>query len=301
MLTDEYVITDKQIEFYHSQGYLGVENVLSDDEVNDLRRVTSEFVEKSRAVTEADDVFDLEPEHTPENPQIRRIKMPYKQHPVYDATVRHERILNIISQLIGYGIRCNGHKLNMKLDKLGSPVQWHQDWAFYPHTNDDLLAVGVAIDDMTTENGCLMVIPGSHKGKIYDHYQNGKFVGAVTDPEFKPEGAVPIELKAGGISIHHVRMLHGSAINTSNGPRRLLLASYCAVDAWPLTTLSKHQLEQFKGEIIQGDVNTKPRAIEVPVRFPVPGDENDKPSSIYSQQSELENPIFDIKDSQRHF
>ena len=299
MLTEEYVLTDEQIEFYHSQGYIGVEGVLSEEEVNDLRRVTSEMVEKSRAVTESDDVFDLEPEHSPDNPQLRRIKNPFKQHPVFNASLHHERILAIVSQLIGYGLRSNGHKLNMKLDKLGSPVQWHQDWAFYPHTNDDLLAVGVAIDDMTTENGCLMVIPGSHKGKIYSHHQNGKFIGAVTDLEFKPEGAVPIELKAGGISIHHVRMLHGSAINTSDKPRRLLLAQYCALDAWPIVVLNKVNdvLEQFKSEIIRGELTIEPRLAGVPIRIPAPADA--KPSSIYHQQLELENPTIEIKDSQR--
>ncbi len=299
MLTEEYVLTDEQIEFYHSQGYIGVEGVLSEEEVNDLRRVTSELVEKSRAVTESDDVFDLEPEHSPDNPQLRRIKNPFKQHPVFNDSLHHQRILAIVSQLIGYGLRSNGHKLNMKLDKLGSPVQWHQDWAFYPHTNDDLLAVGVAIDDMTTENGCLMVIPGSHKGKIYSHHQNGKFIGAVTDPNFTPEGAVPIELKAGGISIHHVRMLHGSAINTSNRPRRLLLAQYCALDAWPIIVLNKSNevLEQFKSEIIRGELTIEPRLTETPVRIPAPA--ADKPSSIYHQQLELENPTIEIKDSQR--
>ena len=299
MITEEYTLTEKQIEFYHKKGYLGVENVLSDKEVTDLRQVTSEFIEKSRTVTESDDVFDLEPEHSQDNPQLRRIKNPFKQHPVYKASLHHERILTIVSQLIGYGLRCNGHKLNLKLDKLGSPVQWHQVWAFYPHTNDDLLAVGIAIDDMNTENGCLMVIPGSHKGKIYSHHQNGKFIGAITDSEFKPEGAVPIELKAGGISIHHVRMLHGSAINTSDKPRRLLLAQYCALDAWPLIQLGKanDELEQFKGEIVQGDINIEPRLNEIPVRIPAPGE--DKPSSIYSQQLELENPSIEIKDSQR--
>ena len=53
---------------------------------------------------------------------------------------------------------------------MSSPVEWHYDWAFYPCTNDDFLVVGVCIDDMNEENGCLMVMPGSHKGKIYDHH-----------------------------------------------------------------------------------------------------------------------------------
>jgi len=53
-------------------------------------------------------------------------------------------LLDIVAQLIGPGIYYNGDKLNMKIAGVGSPVEWHQDWAFYPCTNDDLLAVGVA-------------------------------------------------------------------------------------------------------------------------------------------------------------
>ena len=52
-----------------------------------------------------------------------------------------------------------GDKLNMKIPGVGSPVQWHQDWAFYPHTNDDILAVGLAIDDTTLENGATQSVP----------------------------------------------------------------------------------------------------------------------------------------------
>lgn len=282
------MLTQKQIERYHENGYISVENALSAEEIADLRRVTDEFVEKSREVTEHTNVFDLEPGHTPESPRVRRIKSPASQHIVYDRTLRHDRILDIVAQLIGPGIRYNGHKLNMKYPGFGSPVEWHQDWAFYPHTNDDLLAVGVAIDDMTVENGALMVIPGSHKGPTYNHHQNGYFVGAVNDPTFDPAGAVPVEVKAGGISIHHVRMLHGSAPNTSSKPRRLLLFQYCAIDAWPLSGIP--DWDTFNSFIIRGEPTNQPRMVSVPVRMPQPY--GPRGGSIYEVQSLLENPIF---------
>ena len=235
--------------------------------------------------TETDSVFDLEPGHTPEFPQLRRLIDPSKQHDAYARGLRHEKILDITAQLIGPGIRTNGDKLNMKSAEVGSPVEWHQDWAFYPHTNDDLLAVGVAIDDMTLENGCLLVVPGSHKGRIHDHHLNGRFAGAVTEPDFTGEGAVPIELKAGGISIHHVRTLHASAPNTSGKPRRLLLFMYCAVDAFPLVQ-PINTWEEFNGKILRGEPTREPRMVEVPVRVPLPPAE--RTGSIYEIQTILE-------------
>src|SRR5262249_25125832 len=190
------MLSQAQIDFYHTNGYLGIENVLSAQEIAELRQVTDEFLEKSRHVTEHNDMFDLETGHSAATPRLRRLKEPAQQHPVYDKTMRHPCILEMVTQLIGRDIRQNGHKLNMKSPEVGSPVEWHQDWAFYPHTNDDLLAVGIAMDDMLIENGCLLVIPGSHKGPVYSHHQGGVFVGAVTDPDFVPQDAVPIELKA---------------------------------------------------------------------------------------------------------
>ena len=147
------MISSAQIKFYQDNGYLAVEQVLAKPEVEELRQVTDKFVEQSRHVRENNDVYDLEPDHSPEAPRVRRIKKPNLHHPVYDRTLRHPGILEIVAQLIGTGIRYQTTKLNLKIPKIGSPVQWHQDWAFYPHTNDDILAVGLAIDDTTIENG----------------------------------------------------------------------------------------------------------------------------------------------------
>ena len=85
----------------------------------------------------------------------------------------------VLQGLWGPDIRFDTAKLNMKCAGFGAPVEWHQDWAFYPHTNDNLAAVGVMFDDMAMENGPLMVIPGSHKGPIFDHHADGVFCGAM--------------------------------------------------------------------------------------------------------------------------
>lgn len=283
------MLTQEQIAFYREQGYLGVENVLSQREVDDLRRVTDAFVEKSRGVAEHTEVFDLEPGHTPENPKLRRLKSPIEQHEVYRNALHHEKILDAVSQLIGYGLRCNGNKLNMKQPGYGSPVEWHQDWAFYPHTNDDLLAVGVVLDDMTEDNGPLLVIPGSHEGPVYDHHLDGHFCGAVTDPTFSDKGTTPVMVKAGGITIHHVRMLHGSVSNTSAQPRRLLLFQYCAIDAFPLGGITNW--DAFNATIVRGEPTNIPRVEPVPVRMPYPG--SLRTGSIYESQTVLKKSTFE--------
>jgi phytanoyl-CoA hydroxylase len=279
------MLSQDQIDSYRKNGYIGVEGVLNDQEISTLRETTDHFVEQSREVTEHTDVFDLEPSHTKDAPKLRRLKSPILHHDVYRNALRHPGILGIVSQLIGYGLRCNGNKLNMKLPEVGSPVEWHQDWSFYPHTNDDLLAVGICIDDMTIENGALLVVPESHKGPIYDHHYEGHFSGAITDPAFDDKSAVPVELKAGGISIHHARAIHGSTPNRSKNPRRLLLFQYCAIDAWPLAQVS--DWDTFNATIVRGEPSNIPRVEEVPVRMPLP--KSVRTGSIYETQTIVKN------------
>ena len=103
--------------------------------------------------------------------------------------------------------------------------EWHQDFLFYPHANDYILAVGVAIDDMTIENGPLLITHDLHKGALYSYHQAGRFGGAVTVDVPNADQAMSIELKVGGVSIHHAQVLHASLPNTSGCPRRLLLLS----------------------------------------------------------------------------
>jgi ectoine hydroxylase-related dioxygenase (phytanoyl-CoA dioxygenase family) len=282
------MLTQEQINFYHENGYLGVNGVYTEEEIAELRRVTDEFVEKSRAYTEHTSVFDLEPGHTPEEPRLRRLKDPIKQHPVYEAALRHDRMLDIAEALIGPGVRTNGNKLNMKSAGFGSPVEWHQDWAFYPHTNDDLLAVGIALDDIAMENGPLLVIPGSHKGRLYSHHQDGVFVGAVTEEVPDADTAVPIQLKAGGISIHHVRALHASASNVSDRPRRLLLFQLAAIDAFPLMGIK--DWDSFNANVLRGEPTQIMRMSEAPVSIPLPPPE--RAGSIYEVQTQLRKKVF---------
>lgn len=289
------MLSKEQSEFYHENGYLGVEGVFTADEVAELSRVTDEFVEKSREFTEHTELYDLEPDHTPEVPKLRRLKSPVGAHPVYEKALKNDRVLDIVSELVGTeGVRYNGHKLNIKGADFGSQVEWHQDWAFYPHTNDDLLAVGICIDEMTEENGALMIIPGSHKGPVLDHHQDGHFVGAVTDPTFDDATAAKVELPAGGISIHHVRALHGSLPNRSSKPRRLLLFQYASDDSWPLLGST---WDSYCDGFLRGAPSNRPRVTEVPVQLALPT--SLKGGSIYETQTVLKASTFKHADVER--
>jgi len=287
------MLTQAQVDEYNRVGAIVVPDVLSATEVAELRRVTDEFVQRARQVANHDDVYDLEDTHSPQEPRVRRIKTPHLHHPTYGALVKHPRIVAALRSLWGPDIRFDTAKLNMKSAGFGAAVEWHQDWAFYPHTNDDLAAVGVMMDDMELENGPLMIIPGTHQGPIFDHHFEGKFCGAI-DPskrEVDYREAVPLTGKAGSITIHHVRAVHGSAPNTSPKERRLLLFQFRAADAWPLLGFPQG-LEAYDALMAAGTANSiEPRVTPVPVRLPLPP--ADLAGSIYENQKGLKNRFFD--------
>ncbi len=283
------MLQKRQIVHYKENGYLVVEDAVKGETLNELRRVTDAFLEQARSVSTSNDVFDLAEGHTAEQPKVNRIRVPDRQHPAYSAMMRSSTVLDIVADLIGPNIRFDHSKLNCKPAGGGATIEWHQDWAFYPQTNDDMLSINVMLDDCAAENGPLSVIPGSHMGPIFDHHDDGWFVGAI-NPEvagFDASSAVALTGPAGSITVHHVRAVHGSSESRSGRPRSLLNLNYAAADTWPLLTPERsvpltEDPDAFESLIVRGEATIVPRLANVPVRLPVPGA---RLGSIFQQQS----------------
>ncbi len=287
------MLTRAQIEEYNDVGAIVVEGVLDDAIRTQMRSVLAELVERSRAVKTHDKVYDLEPGHSSTEPRVRRIKSPHLVNPIFAEFARSPKLLGILRDLLGASVRLHGSKLNLKAPGFGSPVEWHQDWAFYPHTNDDLLAVGVMLDDTTVENGALYIVPGTHKGPTYDHHgTDGRFCGAM---DFEAAGlrfadAVPCIGAAGSCSFHHVRTVHGSAQNTSLRSRGLLLYEVSAADAFPLLGIPDY--DDFKERLLCGEETIVPRLVDCPARMPLPPALNQ--GSIYENQTASQKRFFEM-------
>jgi len=94
------MLSQQQVDFYEEKGYLSVPDVISSEEITELRRVTDSLVEQARSVSESIGVFGLEPGHTAEHPQVRRIKRPSLHHEIYKSMLHHDTILEMVAQLI---------------------------------------------------------------------------------------------------------------------------------------------------------------------------------------------------------
>jgi phytanoyl-CoA hydroxylase len=285
------MISEGDVQAYRRDGVIVVPEVLGKETLAQVRTVIAELVAGSANTLEHTDIYDLEPGHTAEQPRVRRIKAPHKVHAIFDQIVRSPAVIDILIKLLGPGLRLHGSKLNMKSARYGSPVEWHQDWAFYPHTNDDVLAIGVLLDDCDLENGPMLVTPGTHQGEIWSHHgEDGHFAGLI-DPDLvkgEIDRAVPCMGRAGSMSFHHVRALHGSATNTSDRPRNLLLYEVAASDAWPL--MGVKDFDEFNSRLLTGDPVVAPRMTDVPVRLPLPPAK--RQGSIYETQSAAKKSYF---------
>lgn len=299
------MLSEEQIAFYRKNGYLRLDRFIHGEQLARLQRAGDEMVEASKLHEEGDDGYGFEPGHSAETPMPRRISRSRLTDPIFEQLNTDPRVLGVATSLIGPNIRTSlaainndptdkrlyGLKLNIKWPGFGTPFEWHQDWAFLPHTNDDLLVFAIMIDDVGEDSGPLQVIPGSHRGEIHNHHNNGYFCGGI-DPtrcSIDFSKAVALTGEAGSVHIHHTRMVHGSSVNTSGKLRRIFFIDYAAADAWPLVGVS--DLDRFNARMIQGEPTTMPRLAPVPVRMPLPA--RVAGAAIFAQQEGLSHRYFE--------
>jgi hypothetical protein len=288
------VLTPEQIDSFEENGFLVVQDVLTPEQLAEARRLVDGLVENSRRLTESDDLFDLDVGHSAEKPMIARLKNPGNHAPLLLELGRTDAFVDRAWPLIkGPGMLYSGcGRLNMKAAEGGSAVEWHQDTAYGPNTNGDNLTVGLYLDDATTENGCMLMIPGSHKGPALDHHEDGVFVGGIgpgRGADFS--AAVPIEVRAGGISIHGPFVVHGSSPNRSSRQRRLLLYGYQSSDQWKLFdgTTEKDlpaEFERRHQKLVRGELTTTINVDSRMLRMPFPKPEQGNLFVIQRSQKE---------------
>ena len=219
---------------YEHDGYLVIPELLDRTELATLRSALAEVLREAKGLTEANDKFSIT--RTEDGGYaVRRIFDPIARHPAFHALVLNPKILDVVERLIGPNIQLHHTKLNLKPpSSREARFEWHQDYPFFPHTNFDLLAVMVFLDDSTPENGCLRIIPGSHKWGPRNHLfaKDGAFSSQLEDKRVLDDRSrwVPVPVPAGGIELHHCNMLHSSTANLGDKPRSAMVIQYRAAD-----------------------------------------------------------------------
>ena len=282
------VLSQRQRETFFDEGYIFLEGFISSDWMDRLRVATAEIVERSRSVTASDDVFALQPGHTASSPQLRRLKRAADNHPVIWEFASRSTLPDMVTDLVGPDVKFREAMINFKWSEGGDEVKWHQDLPFHPFTNLTPLTTLLYLEDVSPDMGPLLVIPGSHKGELFDHYGvDGGWAGHISDADLARvplDDAVALTGPAGSLAIIHCGMIHGSERNDSDRVRPVLLCGYSAADAYCYWPYALEPLSRYAWQIVRG--SPARHAHHEALRLRLPPDFSDGYTSIFEDQQE---------------
>ena len=281
------VLSQSQRELYFSQGFLifpRLFNEFSDEWLQPLRTALARVVERTRNLRESTRKIDIEPYHSFEFPRLRRVAYLDEFDPIFWRLCTDSVIPDIAVDLLGPNVRFRELMVNFKWAQGGTEVKWHQDIVFYPHTHSGTLQFLLMLEGAGPNQGPLQLIPESHKGPIYAHYDvNGNWTGAIPDSEIEQidlDKVVSALGSPGLLSVHHSRTIHGSAQNTSAASRPAFVVTYSAADAFPYTPPAYPSVNY--GQLVRGE---QPRfAHHEELIVPLPPDWSNGYTSIFEHQ-----------------
>ena len=259
-------LNSEQVEAFWRDGYLVLDGAVPADDLADLQAVIGGWVEESRnhvapwgTTMDGRGRFDVQPGHSAEHPALRRVASPQEVCDVHLRIMRDSPLVDAAAQLVGPNLAVNNVKTNCKQPGVGTTVRFHQDFAYEAHSNDDMLAALLFVDDVTLDNGPLEVLPGTHRGPIFDHWQDGVFTGTIADRDLAGLGE-PVACfgSAGSACLMHTRLVHGSAANLAEHPRTLAIFSYRSEDSRILHP--NHLPSIHEGEVVRGVATGRVRA-----------------------------------------
>lgn len=215
------MLTSEQITDYHQLGYVTPDYQLPMDVIEDIREAHTRLVAKH-----------------PEFSDYCSALLAYDTW--YLTVARIPEILDMVAQVIGEDIALWNCSFFAKPAKVGTKTPWHQDGEYWPIRPLATCTVWIAVDASTRENGCLRVIPGSHKSKRLASHRENNAEGLALNleleqDEFDESQAEDIILEAGQISLHDVYLYHGSEANHSENPRRGMTLRFM-----PTTSVYRH-------------------------------------------------------------
>lgn len=227
-------LSNEQIDFYKSNGFLVVENFLLRDELEEWRGAVTEAIEQRNGLkmpgkdikTGMDDGINEDAEYFSKvfdqllnlwltNERIKKIML-------------DERIGRMAAELSGAdGIRI-WHDQALIKRPWANPTSWHLDTPFWSFSDPRALSIWVALDDATPENGCLYFIPGSFKETSFENKGIGKNMDSIFEayPQFINTPSFMANMKAGDCSFHNGLTIHGAGANMTNGFRRAMTCAY---------------------------------------------------------------------------
>ena len=243
---------------YRELGYLIVDSLFSLDEVASLRQRTEAIA--SGEVDFPTELIEYEPGREGERTlsTVRKLNRCADADDVFFRHASEDRVLNIVESLIGPDIKLFGSQCFMKPPG-GIEKPYHQDSAYFSIEPFDLVTCWTALDDVTEENGCVWVVPGSHTGGVIDHSQPWQLPGRtdmqIPDEQIAVELETPLVMEAGSCSFHHSLIMHKSMPNCTDKSRRGFAVHYMSAQSkWTDASHPPRRFPLLRGREYEGCV-----------------------------------------------
>lgn len=226
---------DRHVDFYHEQGYLAINDAFQPAEVQaaldgllDLTGGQNKTLHELQFERQARDIL---PTLAAEDKQdvVRKINHCSKYDLRLKALIEHPQLLTVITRLLGAAPELLSDQALLKPPFIGREKPWHQDNSMFAHAADTLLVgVWIALDDVTPENGCMHVIPGTHQGGPVVHFNRRDL--QICDSDVAIDHVIAVPLRAGGCLLFDGLLHHGTPANRSPRRRRALQCWYALPD-----------------------------------------------------------------------
>lgn len=219
------LIKADDVQFYKDNGYLLVRGVFSSEEVEQMRNAVNGIIDRA-AKSKFDGNATWQGDYLPPEELKKLVLKGFHDVHYHDASFTraavHPNMTAVLSQLIGPNVQLHHSKMLVKPPEKGAAFPLHQDTPYFPHADHTMLAASVHLDDSDMENGCLCVIPGSHKQGLLPHV--GRYY--LDHKEYPLSASTPCPASAGDVLFFNYLTIHGSDVNRSTRNRRNVLFQY---------------------------------------------------------------------------
>lgn len=207
-------------EHYREHGYVHCRGVFDKSELEEMRSALDRVL-----ATVAGTAFDEN--HAWAGSARQSVLKGFHNVQYHDAAftraATNPTLVSVLTELIGPNVQLHHTKMLVKPPEQGAPFPMHQDYPYFPHTRHTVLAASVHLDDTDDENGCLRVVPGSHRRGPLEAVGPAH---VVDEHEFPLERGTPLPARAGDVVIFNYLTVHGSGVNASTRTRRNVLFQY---------------------------------------------------------------------------
>jgi len=228
----DQILTDDQIQFFSDNGYIIIRNVLAEDEVAPMREALQRVADGEKDKLRFSVDFKR-----PDKTVMTQLTNVHKSDPVFLKLIHHPVISQMAAELMNTPeVRLWHDQVLYKRPGDGGGVSWHQDWSYWqPADPADMITSWTAFDPANEKNGCMNVVPGSHKwgllkSSIIDAFSPDydRFLKKAVPEEYleKLEERVPYIMNVGDVGFHHCLTLHGSYANKTPRHRRGFVCHY---------------------------------------------------------------------------